>query len=67
VVAERTDAHRGLLRESGEHASGADAELVVLWGDDRGGVRARRRSPAGRALFGGVTQRIALDFDEYVR
>ncbi|WP_049903330.1 universal stress protein [Halococcus agarilyticus] len=30
VVAEKTDEHRDLLREAGEQALGADAELVLL-------------------------------------
>ncbi|WP_049899447.1 universal stress protein [Halococcus agarilyticus] len=141
VVAERTDAHRDLLREAGEHASGADAELVLLRvmteaeyeadaetlasigsvenvsydsravldaaandlremgrevlptgidvetvaratdeddidtavldtaadrDCDHVFVLGRRRSPAGKALFGDVAQRIVLDFDGYV-
>lgn len=141
VVAERTDAHRDLLREAGEHANGANAELVVLrvmteaeyeadaetlasigsvenvsydsravldaaandlqemardvlpetiavetvakatdeddiatavldtaadHDCDHVFVLGRHRSPAGKALFGDVAQRIVLDFDGYV-
>ncbi|EMA52597.1 MULTISPECIES: universal stress protein [Halococcus] len=141
VVAERTDEHRALLREAGEHANGANAELVLLrlmteaeyetdaetlasigsvenvsydsravldaaandlqemardvlpenvgvdivakatdeddiatavldtvadHDCDHVFVLGRHRSPAGKALFGDVAQRIVLDFDGYV-
>ncbi|QLG29021.1 universal stress protein [Halorarum halophilum] len=141
VVVDKTDAHRGLIREAAEHAVGADAELVLFTtmtreefesnaetletigsvenvsydsdtaldaaandvrefaadllpagvdvdvvaratdDDERADavldlaserdcdhvfVLGRRRSPTGKALFGDIAQRIALNFDGYV-